>query len=164
MYTELSKKQNASQIGSVTAAAMGTTATTVVTAIKEVAGEAAAAQTTANSKQPKSTAAYQMGNANGGWTAMTSVQQNALNSGVTSTTVTQVATNTTNIARKQDALGYTAEDAANKTQAIDANSTATQYPSAKAVKTALDYKVNIKQGTDNAGKGVVRRNRAFSLP
>ena len=36
--------------------------------------------------QAKSTAAYQMGNASGGWTTMTAVQQNALNSGVTSET------------------------------------------------------------------------------
>lgn len=36
--------------------------------------------------QAKSTAAYQMGNASGGWTTMTTEQQNALNSGVTSTT------------------------------------------------------------------------------
>ncbi len=35
-----------------------------------------------NGKQPKSSAAYQMGNATGGWTTMTTAQQNALNSGI----------------------------------------------------------------------------------
>ncbi|MBO7643035.1 MAG: hypothetical protein J6S74_02810, partial [Alphaproteobacteria bacterium] len=38
-----------------------------------------------STKQDKSTADYQMGNASGSWTTMTSAQQNALNSGVTST-------------------------------------------------------------------------------
>ncbi len=58
-------------------------------------------------KQDKSTAAYQMGNASGGWTTMTAAQQSALNSGVTSTTVSQVATNTTNIGKKQATLTAT---------------------------------------------------------
>ena len=109
--TNIAKKQDASTIGTVSSANMGTTATTVVGAIKEVATAAATAKSTADGKQAKSTAAYQMGNASGGWTAMTTEQQNALNSGVTSTTVTQVATNktniatnTTNIAKKQDTI------------------------------------------------------------
>lgn len=45
-------------------------------------------------KQEKSTAAYQMGNASGSWTAMTTAQQNALNSGVTSTTKVTHTANT----------------------------------------------------------------------
>lgn len=87
--------------------------------------------------------------------------QNLGNLGVTATAtelnyVDGVTSNIqTQLNSKQASLGYMAENAANKTQAIDANSTATQYPSAKAVKTALDYKVNIKQGTDNAGKGLI---------
>ncbi len=44
----LADKQNADEIGTVSAANMGTSATTVVAAIKEVAEEAAAAQATAN--------------------------------------------------------------------------------------------------------------------
>jgi hypothetical protein len=39
-------------------------------------------QDSLDGKQPKSDAAYQMGNASGGWTAMTVAQQNALNSGL----------------------------------------------------------------------------------
>ncbi len=54
-------------------------------------------------KQPASNAAYQMGAANGTWQTMSAAQQNALNSGVTTSTVSQVATNTTDIAGKQPA-------------------------------------------------------------
>ena len=57
-----------------------------------------------NTKQAKSTDDYQIGNKSGTWTAMTTGQQNALNSGVTTATVAQVATNTTNIAKKQNSL------------------------------------------------------------
>lgn len=54
------------------------------------------------------------------------------------------------IATKQDALGYTAEDIANKDvdSTFSANSDI-KYPSQKAVKTALDNKVNLVTG--NAG-------------
>ncbi|MBQ5699990.1 MAG: hypothetical protein IIV74_01695 [Alphaproteobacteria bacterium] len=45
-------------------------------------------------KQAKSTAEYQMGNASGGWTAMTDAQKNALNSGVTSATKVTHTANT----------------------------------------------------------------------
>ena len=41
------------------------------------------------------------------------------------------------VAGKQDALGFTPENAANKTQTVNAQSTETQYPSAKAVWTAV---------------------------
>ncbi len=51
--SKLDKTTYESQVGTVSAGNMGTTATTVVTAIKEVAGEAEAAQTTANAAIPK---------------------------------------------------------------------------------------------------------------
>jgi hypothetical protein len=47
--------------------------------------------------QPLSTADYQMGNAQGGWTTMSQAQQDALNSGATTAKINQIATNTTNI-------------------------------------------------------------------
>ena len=51
------------QVGSVSAANMGTTATTVVAAIKEVAGEASTAQSTATAAQQTATQAQQTANA-----------------------------------------------------------------------------------------------------
>lgn len=57
-----------------------------------------ATQTALDGKQNVSTTNYQMGNASGGWTAMTNVQQDALNSGATTTNISQIATNTATIA------------------------------------------------------------------
>ncbi len=48
----------------------------------------------------------------------------------------------TELGTKQDKLGYTAENAANKVTAISSTSTDTQYPSAKAVYTELAKKQN----------------------
>ena len=63
-------------------------------------------------KQPISTADYTMGTAAGDWAALTTTQQNALNSGVTAATVAAVATNAgdiatlqTTVAGKQDVIG-----------------------------------------------------------
>lgn len=72
------------------AASAGASALSAAAAASAAQTAADNAQTTANNvanKQDKSTAAYQMGNASGGWTAMTTAQQNALNSGITSTKV-----------------------------------------------------------------------------
>ena len=52
------------------------------------------------------------------------------------------ATMTTELAKKQNALGYTAENTANKVTAISSTSTDTQYPSAKAVYSELAKKQN----------------------
>lgn len=52
------------------------------------------------------------------------------------------ATMTTELAKKQNALGYTAENTANKVTAISETSTDTQYPSAKAVYSELAKKQN----------------------
>ena len=52
------------------------------------------------------------------------------------------ATVNAELAKKQDALGYTAENTANKVTAISSTSTDTQYPSAKAVYTELAKKQN----------------------
>ena len=51
------------QVGTVSATNMGTTASTVVTAIKEVAGEASTAQSTATAAQQTATQAQQTANA-----------------------------------------------------------------------------------------------------
>lgn len=59
-----------------------------------------ATQTALDGKQAKSASAYNMGNATGGWDAMSTAQQNALNSGATTTNIGQIATNTTNIANE----------------------------------------------------------------
>lgn len=62
-----------------------------------------ATQTALDNKQPKSTAAYQLGNASGTWTALTTAQQDALNSGATTTNITQITTNQTAIATEKTA-------------------------------------------------------------
>lgn len=51
-------------------------------------------------KQDKSTADYQVGMANGTWQTLTDAEKAALQSGVTSNTVSQVATNTTELDKK----------------------------------------------------------------
>ncbi len=85
------------------------------------ADDAAASAKTANdtvaTKQDKSTAAYQMGNASGGWTAMTTTQQNALNSGITSTKVATYdayATNKEAVANKLTSTANTTISDTNK--------------------------------------------------
>jgi len=63
----------------------------------------AAANPLVDQRQEKSTANYQMGNEDGEWTTMSDAQQGALNSGVTSGTVSQVATNKSAIEDINDA-------------------------------------------------------------
>ena len=60
----------------------------------------------------------------------------------------------TEIASKQDALGYTAENAANKKTSLTDNSD-TYYPTQKAVKTALDAKEPILTKGNLSGSGVI---------
>lgn len=60
-------------------------------------------------KQNKSTAAYSMGNAEGGWTALTTAEQGALTSGITSDDVTQITTNKTDIATINNKIGEVAD-------------------------------------------------------
>ena len=74
----------------------GITAST--TELNYVDGVTSSIQTQIDNKQGKSSSAYNMGNGSGGWTAMTTAQQNALNSGATTTNIGQIATNTNNIA------------------------------------------------------------------
>ena len=55
--------------------------------------------------QPLSTADYQMGNASGGWDTMSQAQQDALNSGATTTNIGQIATNTSDISDINTTIG-----------------------------------------------------------
>ena len=57
-------------------------------------------------------------------------------------TITATYATKTELGTKQDKLGYTAENAANKVTAISSTSTDIQYPSAKAVYTELAKKQN----------------------
>lgn len=57
-------------------------------------------------------------------------------------TITATYATKTELGTKQNALGYTAENAANKVTAISETSTDTQYPSAKAVYSELAKKQN----------------------
>ena len=57
-------------------------------------------------------------------------------------TITATYATKTELGTKQNALGYTAENTANKVTAISATSTDTQYPSAKAVYSELAKKQN----------------------
>lgn len=66
---------------------------------------------------------------------------------ITTGTATDVAVNPkqlkTELNKKQNTLGYTAENTVNKVTTINSSSTDTQYPSAKAVNSALGTKANI---------------------
>lgn len=68
------------------AAAAGKSALAAAESAAVAASSAQSAKDTLVKKQPISTANYQMGNASGSWTTMTTEQQDALNSGVTSET------------------------------------------------------------------------------
>ena len=68
------------------AAAAGASALDAASSAALAASSAQSAKDTLVKKQPISTANYQMGNASGSWTTMTTAQQDALNSGVTSNT------------------------------------------------------------------------------
>ena len=61
---------------------------------------AKAVYTAVNAKQDKSTADYQVGKADGTWQTLTADEIAALQSGVTTSTVSQVATNTTELGNK----------------------------------------------------------------
>ncbi len=74
---------------------------------------------------------------------LSAAQLNAANSGITSAKVATYDGYAQQIAGKQAALGYTAENSANKTTTIAAAASAsdTKYPSEKAVATALSGKL-----------------------
>jgi hypothetical protein len=167
MYTALSTKQNASTIGTVTAAAMGTTATTVVGAINEVAGEAAAAQSTADTAVTNAAAAQSTAN-----TAVTNAAaaQSTANTAVTNAAAAQSTANTANTAIA--AMDLAATGGAGKvirsvtqtdgkvTASAEVVDTTATRDSAKlitsgAVYSGLEARVAISQGTANAGKGLV---------
>lgn len=146
MHTALSKKQNASQIGTVTAANMGTTATTVVAAISEVAGEAAAAQTTANAAQAAADAAQTTANT-------ASASASSANNKITAMDLAAVGADGSYIKTVSQADGKVtaAAEAADTTP----TSASTKMVTSGGVYTALGKKVNIKQNTADAGKGLV---------
>lgn len=119
---------------------------------EEISGataDAAVASAVANvgkTYQVKSTAAYQMGGANGTWTTMSTDQQNALNSKVTAAKVTTYDGYATTIANKQDkstAVTHTANTAAG-------DSTHPVYVNASGVATKID-KVAAAATADTAG-------------
>ena len=128
----LSNKQDASTIGTVTATNMGTTATTVVTAIKEVAGEAADAQSTANTASTNATTA---------------------NNAIAAMDLATVG-GTTSVIRS------VAQTNGKVTATAEAVDTAPIGGSAKlitsgGVYSGLEEKVDKKQGSENAGKGLI---------
>lgn len=94
--------------------------------------------------QPKSTADYNMGNSSGSWTAMSTAQQDALNSGATTTNITQIGTNTTtignHIANTNNPHNVTATQVGlgNVDNTSDADK-----PISTATQEALDLKANI---------------------
>lgn len=119
---------------------------------EEISGataDAAVASAVANvgkTYQVKSTAAYQMGGANGTWTTMSTDQQNALNSKVTAAKITTYDGYATTIANKQDkstAVTHTANTAAG-------DSTHPVYVNASGVATKID-KVAAAATADTAG-------------
>lgn len=125
----------------------------------DAAESATAANTAVTKKQDKSTAAYQMGNASGGWTTMTAAQQNALNSGVTSAKVTTYDGYEATIAAKQT----TANIVSDTSDYNDDIASTTKYPSmavaqdmaSQAAAGAVASKVNTAQGSSAANKAVI---------
>ena len=95
--------------------------------------------------------------------ALTVEQLNAVNSGITAEKVSVYDGYADTIAGKQDALGYTAEDAANKTGSITAEnqSSATAYPSVGAITQWTNDRINelsdtgIPVNPDNIGAGAI---------
>ena len=129
---QLAGKQDASTIGTVNATNMGTTATTVVTAIKEVAGEAADAQRTANTASTNATTA---------------------NDAIAAMDLATVG-GTTSVIRS------VAQTNGKVTATAEAVDTAPTGGSAKlitsgGVYSGLEEKVDKKQGSENAGKGLI---------
>lgn len=139
-------KQDASTIGTVTAANMGTTAATVVGAIREVAGEAAAAQTTANAAQTAANAAQTTAN-----TASTNAA--TANNKITAMDLATVGGTGQVVRSVTQADGKVTATA----EAVDDRPTAdsTKLVTSDGVYKALDKKLNVKQGTNNAGKGLI---------
>ena len=95
--------------------------------------------------------------------ALTAEQLNAVNSGITAEKVSVYDGYADDIAGKQDTLGYTAEDAANKTGSITAEnqSSATAYPSVGAITQWTNDRINelsdtgIPVNPDNIGAGAI---------
>ena len=129
----------------------------LVAAINEVN---TAATSAATAGQPKSTADFQIGTTGGQWRAMTAAEQAALGSGIDSTKVGQIATNTSNIATNASniatntsAIGtLTNLDTTDKTDLVAAinevNTTATNAGTAAI--SGLDY-------NGASGTGVVKQ-------
>ena len=145
---ELDDKADKSSIGTVTAANMGTTATTVVAAIKEVAGEAAAAQSTADTAKTNAAAAQSTADsalskanaavvANAAITAGTGTKitydSKGLVTGSASLTAADIPTLSTS---KITGLGTLATK--NIATSVTSTSTDTEAPSAKAVYTYVE--------------------------
>lgn len=68
------------------------------------------AVTNINKKQGKSDSDYSLGNASGGWTTLTEAQQNALNSGINSTKVSQIASINDTISNYGDIVTHNANE------------------------------------------------------
>ncbi len=94
--------------------------------------------------------------------ALTAEQMNAVNSGITAEKVSVYDGYADTIAGKQDALGYTAEDVANKTDdmAVDAGST-TKYPTVHAVEAYVTNTVaeGVEINTDQIAAGAVKTDQ-----
>jgi hypothetical protein len=93
--------------------------------------------------QPKSTADYSMGNLSGGWTVMSTAQQDALNSGATTTNITQIGTNTTSIGNHIADTGNPHQVTASQVGLGNVDNTADlDKPISIATQSALDAKAN----------------------
>ena len=115
-----------------------------------------AQQAALDGKQNISTANYQMGNANGAWTTMTTAQQNALNSGATTAKINAIATNTQAIA-DEVARATGAESALSDRITANTNNFANYRTAAAqdaidatlATKTELGNETAARQNADN---------------
>ena len=118
-------------------------------------------------KQIKSTAEYQMGNASGGWTAMTADQQSALNSGATTTNIGKIGTGTISAMGSDGTTAAT--DLVAAVNAIDsrlATTTTTASGAVQEITTGATNGTISVDGTDVAVKGLKSGAYAdaYSLP
>ena len=94
--------------------------------------------------------------------ALTAEQLNAVNSGITAEKVSVYDAYADTIAGKQDALGYTAEDVANKTDDMTADTgSTTKYPTVHAVEAYVTNTVaeGVEINTDQIAAGAVKTDQ-----
>ncbi len=150
VYKELETKANASDVTGLETA-VGALETTVGD------GESGLVKDVADAKAAADKASQDVA---GKQNALTAEQLNAVNSGITAEKVSVYAGYADTIAGKQDTLGYTAENSANKTDDMTADTgSTTKYPTVHAVEAYVTNTVaeGVEINTDQIGDGAVTK-------